>query len=241
MAGDSSGRTRSVLGIGNGIPRLRRDPRSSKIYAPDTRTQIFDLAEIPVYKLRRADSFGQKLLPYRRQPLPYRDYGRLPVIRVLARGLRGPGRLQGLSPFRRELFNLRADLVRFGLDGATAGSGELGPALLSFSFKHVQAPLVIREHSVPALVVRAVREHVLAAMPLTPVPGFGEQAFVECEGDFAGSATWHAGISQSNRRARNPVAGPQGSPNTALTERQPKRMSLPGESILPRQQTRRRF
>ena len=39
IAGGGSGRTRSVLGIGNGIPRLRRDPRSSKSQASDTRAQ----------------------------------------------------------------------------------------------------------------------------------------------------------------------------------------------------------
>src|SRR5580704_4074334 len=53
MAGDSSGRTRSVSRIGNGIPRLRRSSRPRKIHAPDTRTQTFDVAEVPVYKNAR--------------------------------------------------------------------------------------------------------------------------------------------------------------------------------------------
>jgi hypothetical protein len=50
LVGDRSGRTRPVLGIGNGIPRLRRYTRASKIQATGTPTQTFHLAEISVYE-----------------------------------------------------------------------------------------------------------------------------------------------------------------------------------------------
>src|SRR5216683_626320 len=52
MAGHSSGGTRTVHGIADRVPRLRRDPGSSKIHATDTRTQTVDLGEIFVYEQR---------------------------------------------------------------------------------------------------------------------------------------------------------------------------------------------
>jgi len=42
--------TGPVLGICDGIPRLRRNTRGSKIQAIRTPTQTFDLVEIPVHE-----------------------------------------------------------------------------------------------------------------------------------------------------------------------------------------------
>lgn len=64
----------------------------------------------------------------------------------------------------------------------------------TFPSKNVDAPLIIREHSVPALIIVAVSKHVLARMALATIPAFYDQAFIEFDVDSAVGAARHPRI-----------------------------------------------
>src|SRR5579863_3905079 len=86
---------------------------------------------------------------------------------------------------------------------AAAGAGEFGGALGYFSFKDVHAALIVCEHAVPALVVRAVGEHVFARVAFAADPALDDEAFIEREVDFAAGGGGHSRI------ADGPIAEPE--------------------------------
>jgi hypothetical protein len=51
---------------GNGIPHLRRDPRSSEIHAPDARTEPSHLADRTIPVLSAIQNPTEKMMPAKR-------------------------------------------------------------------------------------------------------------------------------------------------------------------------------